>query len=936
MALLTLSGPASHRTSEAATGRGMLASMASDPSLPTGTVTFLFTDIEGSTRLLTALGNAYGSVLETHGNLLRAAIAGHSGVEVGTEGDSFFAAFRSARDAVDATVEAQRALAAHAWPGDQPVRVRMGLHTGEGRLGGDNYVGLDVHRAARIAAAGYGGQVLLSDTTRALVAYDLPDGIGLRDLAEHRLKDLPAPEHLWQLKIDGLDAEFPPVRSIDARPNNLPPQPTSLIGRERQLDEISRLLGDRRLLTLTGPGGTGKTRLALAVAQRLLPAYADGAFFATLEDAIDRPTVAAAIAAAMGVRGRPDRDLEPSLLDHLRDRELLLVLDNFEQVISAAPLVVELLASALRLRMIVTSRKILRLAGEQEFAVPPLSLPDPQHLRSGAALQQSEAVALFIERARAARHDFVVTDENARAVAEICTRLDGLPLAIELAAAAMRHLNPDAILARLERHLPLLGSGPQDMPARQRTLRAAVDWSYELLEATEQRLFARLAVFTGGWSLDAAEAVCDPGGELGVQTLDGLASLADQSLIYPVDADDGEPRFAMLQVIREVAAEKLDAEPDAEEIARRHARHMLGLAEAAEPQLVRTGVRARQHRLRREQENLRTALRWALERGDAEIGLGLAGALWRYWHYWSELREGRQWLESLLALPAAADVAFARAKGQEGLAGILYWMGEVGPAEELYEAALATYRALGEDQRMADTLKALTYTAAARADFVAVRERTTAAIDHYRKAGDDASAALTAADLRASAYFMAAGGTFEDALAATREAIQITRAHGRAYNEADLLGSLSGIHQMAGDYPSAIEAFVETTRLWYEIGNFAMLPWLKLLAAMELAEGRLERAVRLAAIAARAVEDLGGELPEALMRAGNPLEEARPLLTEDDYARLVAEARAMSFADAVGYVLEEPKPTEDVGRERDGARSPLRSDVAEEGDPPRG
>ncbi|MGH2714973.1 MAG: ATP-binding protein, partial [Thermoleophilaceae bacterium] len=812
--------------------------------LPSGTVTFLFTDIEGSTRLLTALGDRYAPLLERHGKILRDAIGQHGGTVVSTEGDSFFAVFGSAPEALRAAVDAQRGLAAEAWPMGSPIRVRMGLHSGEGRLGGDNYVGLDVHRAARIAAAGFGGQVLLSDATKGLVRQELPEGVALRDLGEHRFRDLSLAERIWQLVIEGLPREFPALRSVGASAGNLPLATTPLIGRQRELDQIDRLLGERRLLTLTGPGGTGKTRLALAAAERLQPNYPDGAWFVALESAVDRATVTAGIATALGVRDRPDRDLAQGVADFVRERQLLLVLDNLEQALIAAPMVGALLGGARHMRMIVTSRAALHLAGEQEFSVPPLALPDPQHLPDHAALSQYEAVALFIARARAVRPDFAVTTGNARAVAEICSRLDGLPLAIELAGAAIKLLNPQAILERLERHLPIPGAGLADVPARQRTLRAAIDWSYELLGDPERRLLVRLAVFAGGWTLDAAERVCNPDRELGIDTLDGLAALADASLVNAVDSDEdgGEPRFAMLQVIRDYAGERLAAETDADEVLRRHAAYLLDLVETAEPELVRSELRRWQRRLRREQENLRVALRWAIERGETTIGQRLAGALWRYWHYWGELREARRWLESVLAMPDGAPAA--RATAMVGLAGVIYWQGEADAAERLYEEALAILRELGDERRMAETVFATVYTAIARDDLAGALARSDEAIERYRRAGDEASARLIAIQSQLARTYYMGGGATDEAIALTREAIELSGALGRAHEQTEWLGSLADLYRTSGNFARAMDVFRDTTRAWYALGNVGVLPYLKLAASIELGLGRPARAVR--------------------------------------------------------------------------------------------
>jgi predicted ATPase/class 3 adenylate cyclase len=873
--------------------------------LPTGTVTFLFTDIEGSTHLVSTLGDSYAALLTAHNRVLRDAIVRYRGTEISTEGDAFFAAFPSALDAVAAAAEAQRALVATPWPEESSVSVRMGLHSGEGRLGGDNYVGVDVNRAARIAAVAHGGQVLLSDATRGLVAGGLRAGLGIRDLGEHRLRDLPAPERIWQLDIDGLEQVFPALRSLEARPGNLPQPATSLVGREKEVTTVAELLRQRRLVTLTGPGGTGKTRLAQEVAHRLLGDFDDGAFFVDLQDTRGRTAVASAIASALGVREKADRDLEQGAKAHLRERALLLVLDNFEQVVAvAAPLVAELLSESPRVRIIVTSRAVLHLSGEQEFSVPPLSVPDPHGLREAAALSQYEAVALFIDRARAIKSDFEVTDENAQAVAEISSRLDGLPLAIELAAARIKVLDADAILDRLRRRLPVLASGPRDLPARQRTLHGAIGWSYELLDPPEQRLFVRLAVFAGGWTLESAGEVCNPEAELGIETLDGLASLVDNSLIYPSPVIDGESRFGMLQVIREFASEKLDQGRDAGLMGKRHARHLLALAETAEPELRRSDLRRWQHRLRREEENLRSALRRAVDGGDVEIGLRTAGAVWDFWHYWAQLREGVAWLESLLALPTARAGSRARAKAVTGLAGLLYWQGDTDRSWALYEDALATYRQLGDEREIAAALLNSAWAAAARRDLAAAQERADEALERHRRTGDAANSTLVTAWLAFQTVILGPGGDPDGALAAASQALEVSRKLGRAHEAAEWITARALIYLLVGDHARAILEARKALTTWYELGNLGRLPlWFKLLATLELAAGHPARAVRLGAAAERYGEEIGGDLTEAFATMGDPVEEARPLLEQTEHARAVEEGRGMSLEERIGYAL---------------------------------
>jgi predicted ATPase/class 3 adenylate cyclase len=618
--------------------------------LPTGTVTFLFTDIEGSTRLLQELGDRYAAVRDEHAAILRRAVAEAGGVEVSTEGDSFFVAFPSPLAAVRAAVAAQRGLAAHDWPPGRPVRVRMGLHTGEGVLGGDNYVGLDVNRAARIAAAGHGGQVIVSDATRGLVAHAVPEGVSFRDLGPHRLKDIARPERLHDLVVEGLRADFPPPRTLDARRDNLPVQLTSFVGRKEEIAEVSRLLDRARLVTLSGPGGVGKTRLAVAVAERLRDRFAAGIVFVPLA-AVTQPELALA-----GIARAVDADLAgtrvplEALAEQLGDDRWLLVLDNLEQVIDVAGALDELLARCPGVAILATSRTVLGLGAEREYPVAPLLLPADPAGDPVEALMASPAVALFVERARAVRHNFALTQRNAWAVMELCRRLEGLPLAIELAAARTRLLDPDAILGRLARSLDALGTGAVDLPERQRTLRATVDWSVDLLGEAERSLLEVAAVFVDGWTLQAAAQVAglDEG-----QALDLSEALARHSLIY-LDRTELGARLRMLGTVREFVAERLGARPDLAEIGRRHAEYYRGLAEQADVWLRGVGLGEWLERLEAEAGNLAAAVGWYLAHDSTPLPR-LFRVLWLFWSARDHLGEARAWVDQLLPATDALD-----------------------------------------------------------------------------------------------------------------------------------------------------------------------------------------------------------------------------------------------------------------------------------------
>jgi predicted ATPase/class 3 adenylate cyclase/DNA-binding CsgD family transcriptional regulator len=714
-------------------------------NLPTSTITLLFTDIEGSTRLLQRLGERYSEVLAECRHLLRGVFEHWHGHEVDTQGDAFFVVFARAAEAVSAAVEAQRALAAHAWPEGIEVRVRMGLHTGEPSLVTEGYTGVDVHQAARIMSAGHGGQVLLSQATRELVEHTLPDSVTLRDMGKHHLKDLQRPSHLFQLVIAGLPGDFPPLNTLNTRPNNLPFQPTPFIGREKEVAAVGQLLGreDVHLVTLTGPGGTGKTRLALQVVAELSDLFADGTSFVDLAPISDPALVIAAIAQSLGIREVGDQPLLERLKDELQHKQMLLLLDNFEQVVSAAVQVADLLATCPQLKVIVTSRVVLHVQAEQEFFVPSLSLPDPNHVPDLTALSQYEAVALFIRRAQSARPDFQVTNANAPAVAEICVRLDGLPLAIELAAARMKLLSPEALLARLHQPLHVLTSGPRDVVARQQTLRNTIEWSYQLLDAQEQQLFRRLSVFVGGCTLEAIEALCTSLGGEAESVLDTVASLADKSLLQRMEQQAvQEPRFVMLETIREYALERLESLGETEAARRAHATYFLALAEETEQGMTGPQQATLLERLEQEHDNLRAAMQWSTshaEEGKA-MALRLGGALYTFWFVRAYFSEGRDFLERVL-LQSDEVAAPVRAKALYAASQLHDALGFLDRAEELCEQSLALYRELGDTSGIANCLHLLADIAWGRGNLAVSRALGEESLMLFRERDDNRSVA---------------------------------------------------------------------------------------------------------------------------------------------------------------------------------------------------
>jgi predicted ATPase len=693
------------------------------PDLPTGTVTFVFTDVEGSTRLLHSLGaEAYADALAEHRRVIREACAAEGGVEVDTQGDAFFFAFPTAPGALAAASCFTDALESG------PIRVRVGLHTGEPLLAEEGYVGDNVHFAARVAASGHGGQVILSRATAEAV--DVP----VTDLGEHRLKDVPGPVSIFQLG----DGAFPPLKTISN--TNLPRPASSFVGRERELQEVlARIEGGARLLTLTGPGGSGKTRLALEAASSLVPEYKAGVFWVGLASLRDPALVTETIAQTLGAKD--------GLAEHIGEREMLLLLDNLEQVIESAPELGALVESCPNLSLIVTSRELLRVRGEVEYSVPPLAEP--------------EAVSLFCERAGL---------EASPEITELCARLDSLPLAVELAAARAKALSPQQILERLSHRLDLLKGG-RDADPRQQTLRATIEWSYELLSQTEQRLFARLSVFAGGCTLEAAEEVAEA-------DLDTLQSLVEKSLVRFTDG-----RYWMLETIRAYAREWLAASADADVVLRHHAEHYARVAVEASVELDRENQRAWLERVAQEHDNDRAAIEWEIERGHHELALQHSGALWRFWLMRGTIREGRSWLERALALPGVADgVPLARAL--DGLACLMAVSGDASAAVPLSERGLALWRESDDGVGLAKSLLVRQTILGELGDEEAVRRSCEETIRVAREARAHDVLATSLNNL-ADQYLMA--GDFARALELCEESIQIHRARDDVY---DLGGAL--------------------------------------------------------------------------------------------------------------------------------------------------
>jgi predicted ATPase/class 3 adenylate cyclase len=868
--------------------------------LPTGTVTFLLTDIEGSTAMWRSNPQAMLEAVTRHRKLIHRCVERYGGAlpKDQGEGDSVFAAFERATDAVAAVLALQLALAEEQWPEGAPVRVRAAVHTGEAEVRDGNYYGSALSRTARIRALAWGGQTLMSRTTYQLVKDYLPEDCVARHLGGYSLKDFEEHEDVYQLSGGILRSDFPPLQVREVKPNNLPLLLTKFVGREREIAKLKALLRSARLLTITGAGGSGKSRLAIEVGREMLDDFEDGVHMVDLSPLDDHSLVLPTITRSLEIHENPGATTFESLTQFLRDRHMLLVLDSFERVIQAAPAIGELLNACPELVVVVTSRAPLRLRGEQEFPIPALGVPDLDHLPKDADLSSYEAVALFVERARAASFDLQIGPEDARVVAEICNRLDGLPLAIELAAVRVRLLPLKVLLDRLSRRLDLLKGGAQDLPARQQTLRGLIDWDYDLLAAHEQTLFRRLSVCAGGFTLDAAAAVAEVGE---MEAFEGVESLLAKSLLRRTGAGDGEPRFRMLETIREYALETLVAAGELEDAQRRHALFYLAFAEEARSHLRSADQIEWLRLIEIELDNMRSALRWAHEQPDPEIELRLTGALGMFWAFRGHVNEGRRWVEAALGrstghttllranlLRAAANLARARADYEQGKA--------------LLEECLALQRKVGDDAGLAGALKDLANIHGDQGDITSARSLYESSLSYWRKLERPVGIHMTLNNL---GYLAQVEGRLDEAIERFQEALTIARSIDDKTGIARLLMNLGSAMRERGDNSLAQRLLEESLLLWRDLGG----KWDIVDAFEELAVVHTEQDNATGAATLLSVADA---LREAIGARRNLLEsdayekhlnEVRARMSDSAFDAAWKEGRNMEMEQAVDFAL---------------------------------
>ncbi len=818
---------------------------------PSGNVTFLFTDIVGSTRLWEKDPAAMATALDRHERIIAEAAEANSGFRFKTVGDALYVAFSEGHDAIEASLQAQLELLAESWPVETPIRVRMGLHTGRAEERSGDYVGSTLNHCARLVEVGHGGQIVLSEATREVVGESPVEGTALLDLGAHRLRDLARPEHIYQLTHVGLPLEFPPLNSLDALPHNLPVRRSRFIGRQREIAHVQQLQDGAALLTLTGAGGVGKTRLALMVAAAAVDEFEDGVWFVDFGPLTDPQLVPQRVAGALGLRDEPGRSLAETLIEYASRRNMLLLLDNCEHLVDAcAELAQRMLESAPRLKILATSREPLAVSGEVTWRVPGLSVPNVRDLPEGGAGISSAAlrysgVRLFQDRAVAAAPGFRLDDENALAVVEICRRLDGMPLAIELASARVKVLSAQQILDRLDDQLQLLTDGPRGAVPRQQTLRALIDWSYETLSQREKSVLRRLSTFRGGWTVEAAEYVCSSANVARVEVLDQLTALVSKSLVKVIERE-GTARHALQETVQQYAWQQLVEAHEAEAALDRHLDWFLDLAERTEPELAVAKQAEWQARLELELDNLRTALRWSM-RGDGheaedrlsatvgvELGeptrdaaapspdgrrekaLRLVGALHRFWERRGYLSEGREWSLRALSMPGSDAHTLRRAKALTG-AGMLAWQqGDYFEAGSLSQEAFLIAEELGDHRRMAEALSNLATVAQHRGDYDAARSFHEQSLASWEVLGDKWGIAHALSSLGSHAYDL---GEYREAAEFYEEGLALRNDLGDERGVATSLNALASIAYAEGDRTEARKLYGQSLEMVRNLGD---------------------------------------------------------------------------------------------------------------------
>jgi predicted ATPase/class 3 adenylate cyclase len=925
------------------------------PDLPKGTVTFLFTDIEGSTKLAQEYREELPALLARHKDILKQAIEFHNGFIFQVVGDSFSAAFDTALGALKAALAAQRNLQNEPWL-PAPIKVRMGMHTGAAQLADDSsiegpYVGYaTLAMTQRIMSAAHGGQILLSQITRELVWEQLPSDIALLDMGEHRLKDLLYPIHLYQITAADLPANFPPLKTLNSFPQNLPVQLTSFVGRERELAESKQLLSNTRLLTLIGPGGTGKTRLSLRVAEELLQSFRDGIWLAEFAPLTDPAFIPQTIAAIFGLRELPNMPLQGVITDYLRAKELLLILDNCEHLVDACAQLSEyLLRNCPRVKIIASSREALGISGETVYRVPSLSLPDPAQATL-ETLIEAESVRLFVERGTAANSKFRLTEQNASSIVQICHRLDGIPLALELAAARLAIFSPEEIATRLGDRFKLLTGGSRTALPRQQTLRALIDWSYDLLSMEEQALFRQLSVFAGGWTYESAEAVC-----FDWDVLNLLTQLVNKSLVI-VNEQEPSTHYRLLETIRQYARDKLLEAGESVQVRDRHLGFFLKFAEEAESYMNGPQELEWRELLEAEYDNLRTAVEWALE-NHIPKALRLGGALHIFWERHGHEVEGRRLITEALArvraLPsvegeATREQVSIQVKGLNALGLLCFGQGDNFSSLTAFEESAILSRQIGEKRAL---VQALSYTGMASA-FLGTREAAYTAANEAvtlaREVGDKVllgSALVNLAAVMAVAFqdldtmrangdegirllresgshwslamavfgfglFMATQGNYAEARAQFEASIPLFTELRDRHRLAMIYSELAHLERRQGHFAEAKSLYHETIQEWQKVGHRAAIAHeLECFAFIAKAQEEDQRAARLLGAAEILRENIQIPMsPYEWVEYEREVNDLRANMDPSDFDKAWAAGRAMIMEQAITFALEEPKP----------------------------